>query len=91
VIIVFDLCAKDSFNNLHSWMSEVEKYAGPEVQVMVLANKSDLPEEDLEVTDEEIKRFEQEAGRKVVKCSAKTGEKVDDSFLELTKALIAIR
>lgn len=69
-------------------MKEVEKHSGEDVSIMVLANKSDCPPEEVEVTDAEIKKFEEDNKLKVIKASAKTGENVDESFLEMTKKLI---
>ena len=40
------------------------------------------------MTDEEIAAFEKSHNLKVLKTSAKTGEGVDEAFLEMTKALI---
>lgn len=70
-----------------SWLKEVEKHSGEDVTVMILANKSDIAEE-AEVTDTEIKQFEEEFQLKVIKTSAKSGLNVDESFLEMTKKLI---
>jgi GTPase SAR1 family protein len=58
---------------------------------MVLANKSDSEADEVEVTEADIKKFEEETGLKVLKTSAKTGENVDESFLEMTKKLIIKR
>ena len=77
--------------NVGSWLKEVEKHSGEDVTVTVLANKSDCPAEEIEVTDAEIKKFEEESGIKVIKTSAKTGENVDESFLDMTKKLIVKR
>ena len=73
--------------NVDSWMKEVEKHSGEDVTVMVLANKADL-EEEVEVSDADIKKFEEEYKLKVIKVSAKSGLNVDESFLEMTKKLI---
>ncbi len=69
-------------------MKEVEKHSGEDVTVTVLANKSDSPIDEIEVSDADIKKFEEECKLKVMKVSAKTGMNVDDSFLEMTKKLI---
>ena len=58
---------------------------------MVLANKSDSAADEVEVTEADIKKFEEETGLKVLKTSAKTGENVDESFIEMTKKLIIKR
>jgi GTPase SAR1 family protein len=68
-------------------MKEVEKHSGEDVSIMVLANKADM-DEDVEVTESDIKKFEEEYKLKVIKTSAKTGLNVDESFLEMTKKLI---
>mmetsp|Transcript_27124 Transcript_27124/g.26173 ORF Transcript_27124/g.26173 Transcript_27124/m.26173 type:complete len:178 (+) Transcript_27124:15-548(+) len=87
IIIVFDLTSKESFLNISSWIKEVEKHSGEDVQITVLANKMDA-EEEYEVSDADIKKFEEEFKLKVIKTSAKTGTNVDDSFLDMTKKLI---
>lgn len=69
-------------------MKEVEKHSGEDVTVMVLANKADCAADEIEVSDVDIKKFEEENKLKVLKVSAKTGLNVDESFLEMTKKLI---
>jgi signal recognition particle receptor subunit beta len=56
---------------------------------MIFANKSDItaPEE-VQVTDEEINEYSKTKGIPIIKTSARTGEGVDDSFLDMTKQLI---
>ncbi len=54
-------------------MQEISKYAGPDVNILLLANKSDLDPEEFEVSEEDIKKFEEENNLKVKKVSAKEG------------------
>lgn len=42
ILVTFDLTDKESFFNIDGWMKEVEKQCGPEVNIIVLANKSDV-------------------------------------------------
>jgi GTPase SAR1 family protein len=74
--------------NVDGWIKEVEKHSGEDVTIMVLANKADSPPEEIEVSDADIKKFEEERKIKVIKASAKTGQNVDESFLDMTKKLI---
>ena len=116
-MIVFDLTDKESFNNIDSWLQEVQKHCGNEVNILILANKADVgtknqnigvdgalggsnpagnsygeeeedQEREIEVTDEDIKNFEEKHKIKILKTSAKTGDGVDSAFLEMTKGLI---
>ena len=41
-MVVFDLTDKESFNNVDSWLKEIEKHCGTDVSVIVLANKCDV-------------------------------------------------
>ena len=59
--------------NIGSWLKEVEKHSGEDVSIMVLANKSDVATDEIEVTDAEIKKFEDDTGLKVLRTSAKSG------------------
>ena len=42
ILVVFDLTDKESFNNVDSWLKEIEKHCGTDVSVIVLANKCDV-------------------------------------------------
>ena len=41
-MVVFDLTDKESFINVDGWLKEIEKHCGADVNVIVLANKSDV-------------------------------------------------
>ena len=45
IIIVFDITNKESFDNIPSWLQEIEKNVGEDVEIMVFANKSDITDE----------------------------------------------
>ena len=88
-MIVFDLCNKESFDNIPSWIEEIEKNVGLDVQIMVFANKSDITDpEELQVTEQDIAAFVEKHKIPVIRTSARTGDQVDSSFLDLTKKLI---
>ena len=42
VLIVFDLTDRESFNNIDSWLTEVQKYCGNQVNIIIIANKCDV-------------------------------------------------
>ena len=92
IILVFDLFKKQSFDNLDVWLKEVEKHGKTDVEIVVIANKKDLVEEEdmePEVSAAEIIDFEKRTGIKVYGASAKSGENVEATFLKLTETLIS--
>lgn len=44
IIIVFDLTRFDTFEHVKDWFSEVKKFASPNIQCLLVGNKSDLTE-----------------------------------------------
>ena len=56
-----------------------------------MANKLDQLDEGVEseVSDQEIADFTKRTGIEVYKCSAKTGQSVESTFLKLTETLIS--
>ena len=68
---------------------------GEDVLIFIFANKADLLEdkdtadnEEIQVTEEEIKQLQEQKNIQVIYTSAKTGKNVDESFIAMTKKLI---
>lgn len=87
IIVVFDLCSKESFSHLENWLSEVKTSAPEDTEIIVFGNKSDLTDE-LEVTDADCQEFTDKTGIKVIPCSAKNAANVEKGFVALTSKLI---
>lgn len=70
-------------------MKEVEKHAKNDVNIIIIGNKSDLTEkEPAEVSEEDMQKFTQDTGIPIFTASAKTGNNVENSFLNITTQLI---
>lgn len=79
---------KESFNNIPDWLSEVNKYTGDDVQKIVLLNKSDYDEDQIQISEVDIAKFEKDTGIICLQSSAKSGQNVDEAFLKVTKKLM---
>ena len=76
---------RETFLSLPSWLKEVEKHASNDVSIIVIANKADRAEtETAEVTQDDMDKFTQDTGIKIMKASAKVGTHVETCFLDLT-------
>lgn len=42
IIVVFDLTDRDSFDHVKQWMKEIDRFAGENVNVILVGNKKDL-------------------------------------------------
>ena len=61
--MVYDITDLESFQNLGSWLIEIEKNASKNVYKILVGNKSDL-EKDRKVTFEQGKEFANQYGMK---------------------------
>lgn len=87
-MVVYDITDLESFNNINSWLIEIEKNANKNVYKILIGNKCDL-EEKRQVSYEQGKEFADTYGMKFIETSAKTNQNVYESFVTMTKEIIA--
>ena len=88
-LLVFDLSRAATWDNIKNWRAEVKQFAG-DIPFVLIGNKVDLIAEVGEVIDrEEAAEYAEEEDSIYIETSAKTGERVDDSFVQLTKLIIS--
>ena len=87
VLVVYDITDRDSFDNLNSWLIEIEKNANKNVYKLLIGNKCDL-EDKRKVTYQEGKDFATSNGMQFIETSAKADTKVKDAFEMLTQEII---
>jgi small GTP-binding protein len=85
IVLVYDIGASLTFRNLPEWLAEVERYAGNSVHRILIGNKIDRP--DREIENAMGKQFADENGMPFLETSAKNSENIDALFLQLAKTL----
>lgn len=88
VVLVYAIDDKLSFQEMASfWIEEVNKYREPDCEIMILANKSDVPNDAVSETD--LRTFMQDHNVLLYReVSAKTGNQVVDAFKMLGEKLM---
>ena len=86
-MLVYDITDLESFQNLNSWLIEIEKNASKNVYKILVGNKCDM-ESERKVTIEQGKDFAAQYGMKFFETSAKESTNVSDAFVAMTREII---
>ena len=86
-MLVYDITDLESFQNLNSWLIEIEKNASKNVYKILVGNKCDM-ESERKVTFEQGKDFATQYGMKFFETSAKDSTNVAEAFITMTKEVI---
>jgi len=91
VLLVYAIDDRESFENLHEWMGDVQRFATAGVPVVLVANKCDCRPEEVQVSDEEAEALAQRMGAVYAKTSARMNKGVDEAFTTLLERCLAHR
>lgn len=73
---------QESFNNVKSWLQEIDRFASEHVCKLLVGNKNDMTSK--KVVDTAVaQEFADSLGIKFIETSAKTAENVEAAFLAM--------
>ncbi len=98
---MYDITEKDSFSNVRQWMGEIDRYAGQNVNKLLVGNKCDLNEARAVTTDTAkviillllpvtitiSQQFADSYNMPFIETSAKTGDNVEKMFVDIATAI----
>ncbi len=85
--IVIDRTRQNALDSVRRWYKDIEVSVPSDIPIVIVGNKSDL-QEDLVISEEEIKMVAKELGFHYILTSAKTGENVNEAFLYIAYRFI---
>merc|ERR1712178_666475 len=84
IIVVYDVTEQDTFHAVERWMTEIERFAGPDVNKMMVGNKCDMVSKK-QVDFSTAKEFADGLNIPFFETSAKNNQNVEPAFLDLTR------
>lgn len=87
-LLIFDMTNPKSFEDIEEWLGDFKKVRG-ELPLILIGNKFDLVDS-IKVQKETAEKYAQDKNLDLVITSAKTGEGVNQAFIDLTGSLIEI-
>eukprot|EP00009_Paramoeba_aestuarina_P017566 CAMPEP_0201532870 /NCGR_PEP_ID=MMETSP0161_2-20130828/51519_1 /ASSEMBLY_ACC=CAM_ASM_000251 /TAXON_ID=180227 /ORGANISM="Neoparamoeba aestuarina, Strain SoJaBio B1-5/56/2" /LENGTH=217 /DNA_ID=CAMNT_0047936527 /DNA_START=95 /DNA_END=748 /DNA_ORIENTATION=- len=79
-LLVYDIARRETFNHLAGWLEDARLNSNSNMTIMLIGNKSDLPESQRAVSYEEGEKFAHENGLLFLEASAKSSENVEEAF-----------
>ena len=90
VLMIYDVSRRSTYNHLNSWLKDARNLtSNPDAVIVLIGNKYDL-EAQRDVTFEEHNQFAEENGLMFKETSAKTGDGVEEAFLETAHKIYQI-
>jgi len=82
IIIVYDITEENSYNNVKTWLSEIDCYANTSVNRLLVGNKVDLEAKRV-VSSEDAQKFAEGLGIPFLETSARNAANVEEAFIKM--------
>jgi len=89
-ILIYDITKRDTFMNIPRWLRELRDHANEDIVLLLVGNKLDMCREEphlREVSTAEADELAQQHKLIRLETSARTGENVDDAFVQVIRTI----
>lgn len=86
IILVYDITNEKSFDNIKTWIRNIEQHANEDVEKMILGNKCDMDDKRV-ITKEQGEKLASTYGVRFMETSAKAKIGVEEAFMAIATAI----
>eukprot|EP00301_Raphidiophrys_heterophryoidea_P013653 c21123_g1_i1.p1 GENE.c21123_g1_i1~~c21123_g1_i1.p1 ORF type:complete len:236 (-),score=60.07 c21123_g1_i1:300-926(-) len=87
ILLLYDVTSEESFNNVRSWMQNIQENASTDVLKVLIGNKCDLIDQRV-ISTEQGQRLANEYKIPFFETSAKTSENVEEAFTSVARDIM---
>ena len=91
ILLMYDVSNISSFKHIKNWIGDIENnitVPKDKLALIIIGNKSDLPEEKKQVDNKDREDFENKYKYKIIEASAKTDKNVNESIMALIDKML---
>eukprot|EP01129_Flabellula_baltica_P011082 TRINITY_DN4778_c0_g1_i3.p1 TRINITY_DN4778_c0_g1~~TRINITY_DN4778_c0_g1_i3.p1 ORF type:complete len:153 (+),score=28.60 TRINITY_DN4778_c0_g1_i3:216-674(+) len=89
IVVVFDVNDRESFDEVDTFLYDIDRYAPKDSHVFLAGNKTDLDER--KVSEKEAAEKADQINVRYIETSALTGDNIEELFVMVAKKIIASR
>ena len=86
-ILVYDITDRDSFDKVRTWVEELRLYLSKDTPIAIAGNKCDMAST-RQIDKDEAIEYAKSVKAKHFDTSAKTGQGIEELFVEISKAIL---
>ena len=93
ILLMYDISNYESFKHIKNWITDIKNNIGVPMEklaLIVIGNKSDLPDDKRKVDKNDIETFQNTHGLKIIEASAKIDKNVNESMIALIDKMIEL-
>jgi Ras-related protein Rab-8A len=84
ILLLYDITNEKSFDNIKTWIHNIEQHASEDVEKMILGNKCDMDEKRV-ISKEQGEKLAGEHGVSFMETSAKANINVEEAFTKIAR------
>jgi len=88
VILVFDVCQKESFDALPAWLEDIKRDAPEGCNIVLCANKVDMEADAWQVSRSQFADYARRENLEILETSGKSGENVTELFVSISAEIL---
>eukprot|EP00039_Didymoeca_costata_P017901 m.331293 g.331293 ORF g.331293 m.331293 type:complete len:205 (+) comp16695_c0_seq1:146-760(+) len=86
ILLLYDVTNEKSFDNIKTWIHNIEQHASEDVEKMILGNKCDMEDKRV-ISKEQGQKLAAEHGVPFMETSAKANINVEEAFTAIARAI----